>query len=251
MSAVILDEDQASIFDQQLKTLKLGTRRHQNQELSFKKLNSEHRHFVSREIGNFETVAVVSVVVRKKELTEELRDENRLYLFALRLLLERLSWFGQKHHGIMKYTLSHIIRFKKELLREYEARLRNSNTEIKWDFLDPKGGSLSVPKVLPQLQLADLVASSIGLAFNAPSDVKPTDVTHLLNLYPRVWSTAEKTIYSYGLKLFPKPENVKTAYPEVAVLRERCISYAGYGCPSVTSCRHTSVRQNDIKKSDT
>lgn len=241
MSAVILDESQVQDFEEAFAALKVGTRRQPNQELTFKRLNDQHRVFVSSEIGSFEKTTVISVVLCKRSLTDEFQDENRLYLFALRLLLERLSWFGQKHRGVVKYTLSHIIRFKKELLRRYEDILRDSITQIKWQYLDPKGGSLNVPKQVPQLQLADLVASSIGLAFNAPNLEKPTDAVHLENIYPRVWAPSPGKIHSYGLKFFPAPENVKTAYPEVAVLQERCMSYTVTGCPSVTSCRHTST----------
>lgn len=241
LSAVILNEVDVAGFERIYKDLMIGTRRQEGQELTFKKLNTDYRKFVSKALGESENAIVISVVICKRQLTEAFRNENRLYLYALKLLLERLSWFGERNGGPVKYTISHIIRFKKEHLREYEGILRNMDTRIKWAHLDPKGGKFNVPKKVRQLQLADLVASSIGLAFNKPSEIKSTDSTYLENIYPRIWALGPEKILSYGLKFFPTPQNVKTAYPEVAVLRERCMSYAVNGCPSVTSCRHASA----------
>ena len=226
--------------------LKRETGRLENHEISFKRLDQSQRHVVSSSLGKFGAATAVAVVIRKSELTDELRDENRLYLYALRLLLERLSWLGKSWRSTISYTLSHITRFKIEHLRSYEEALRNSNTEIKWEFLDPKGGSLNGPKNLVQLQMADLFASSIGIAFNEPNTTTSTESIHLENLYPRFWAPTPAKIHSYGLKIFPVAKNVKAAYPEVAALLERCMSYANYGCPSVTSCRHTSVKLNGI-----
>lgn len=247
LSAVIFDQDDENKFDLEIKELKKGTGRLEQHGISFKKLSDPQRKFVSERLGQFSAATTIAVVIRKSALTDELRNENRLYLYALRLLLERLSWLGKSKKATVKYTISHITRLKIEQLRSYEDALRNTQTEIKWDFLDPKGGSLNVPGKIEQLQMADLFASSIGIAFNAPSETRPTDHSYLENFYSRLWAPSPGKIHSYGLKMFPPQQNVKATYPEVAALQERCMSYANYGCPSVTSCRHTSVTYNGTK----
>ncbi len=247
LSAVVFDQDAENKFELEIKELKRGTGRLEQHEISFKKLSDAQRKFVSERLGQFSAATTIAVVIRKADLTDELRNEHRLYLYTLRLLLERLSWFGKSKQSVVKYTMSHITRLKMEQLRSYEDALRNSSTEIKWNFLDPKGGSLNVPGKVEQLQMADLFASSIGIAFNAPSEIRPTDHTYLENFYSRLWAPSPGKIHSYGLKIFPRKQNVKVAYPEVATLQERCMSYTNYGCPSITSCRHTSVTPYGIK----
>ena len=247
LSAVVFDEQDRDDFKREMKALKGGTGRLEDHEISFKRLSDVQRQYVSERLGQFGAATTIAIVIRKTDLTDELRNEQRLYLYTLRLLLERLSWLGKSRQAIVKYTISHITRLKMEQLRSYEDALRNTPTEIKWNFLDPKGGSLNVPGKIEQLQMADLFASSIGIAFNAPSETRPTDHSYLENVYSRLWAPSPGKIHSYGLKMFPPQQNVKAAYPEVATLQERCMSYANYGCPSVTSCRHTSVTHNGTK----
>lgn len=140
------------------------------------------------------------------------------YLYAFRFLLERISWLAKQHGEQAQYTLAHIRRFKLENLRDYEASLRGLPTEIKWPNLDPKGGDISQPKILEQLQLADLVASSCGIAFNSPENTGVVETSYLRALRMRFYQPSGKSLTSYGLKMHPWNENTKAAYPWVAAL---------------------------------
>lgn len=198
--------------------LRQMTGRQPSHELSFKKLSDEHRHLVSRRIGQVSWLRSVTVVVCKDHIPDSLPDDNVRYLFALRFLLERISWLARSKSERASYTLAHIQRFKLSNLRQYEAILRSLDTQIAWGHLDAKGGRLAQPKELDALQLADLVASSHGIAFNPPANTLRVELAHLRNLRKIMYQPDGRQLTSYGLKMHPWNTSTKAAYPWVAAL---------------------------------
>ncbi|KTS09522.1 hypothetical protein RSA3_12950 [Microbacterium testaceum] len=158
------------------------------------------------------------MIVCKDHIPNSLPDDNVRYLYAFRYLLERVSWLARSKGEVAAYTLAHIRRFRLANLREYEAILRAMDTQIAWGNLDPHGGRLDQPKNLDQLQLADLVASSHGIAFNAPANTGATDTTHVRALRRIIYHPEGSKLTSYGLKMHPWNDDTKAAYPWVAAL---------------------------------
>jgi hypothetical protein len=125
------------------------------------------RLHISRTLGQAHWLKTAAVVACKRHLPESELNESQIYLYQLRFLLERLSWLGRHHAEVVSYTVAHIKRFEVSALREYEEALRRGPSQIAWEWLDPKGGTIDQPQRNERLQLADLVASATGSAFNA------------------------------------------------------------------------------------
>jgi hypothetical protein len=218
LSAVMFRAHAVPYAEELLKRMRIATRRGEGHELHFNKLANEHRHVVSSMLGQETWLRVSSVVVCKNHLPhDDLTDDER-YLHAFRLLLERVSWLAKDYGETAYYTLAHIQRFKLSTLRAFEARLRSIDTEIRWTNLDPAGGQLNHPKTLELLQLADIAASSTGIAFNPPMNTGVAEPAYLMNLSPALYRRAGGKLTSYGLKMYPWWESTKAAYPWVATL---------------------------------
>lgn len=218
MSAVMFRSHSTTLATELLAELRKATGRQTSHELSFKKLSDPHRATVATRIGAASWLQTSTVVVCKDHVPNSLPDDNVRYLYAFRFLLERISWLARTHKEKADYTLAHIQRFKLENLRAYEGILRAMDTQIAWDNLLPEGGRINQPKVLEQLQLADLVASSCGIAFNAPENTKKVELSYIRALRPNMFQPSGRSLTSYGLKMHPWNETTKAAYQWVAAL---------------------------------
>lgn len=139
------------------------------------------------------------------------------YLYTLRYLLERLSWFARERNLVLEVTLAHVVRFKIEKLRTYEQILRADPTcQIAWAWLDEAGAKIDQPNRVELLQMGDLTASSIATAFE-PDRFGNTEDRYLRELSPRLYRR-KGNLTSYGLKLHPWSDSTRAAYPWVAAL---------------------------------
>lgn len=177
---------------------------------------------VAQSLGSAGFLKIFSVVVCKRHLPDVGMNDDQAYLYTLRFLLERLSWFARAQSRELRYTIAHIVRFKIETLREYEAILRATpppTCNIEWPFVDPHGGRLGQPSQVDMLQLADAAASATFNAFE-PDQFGNTETRYLRELMPRVWrrGSAANALTSYGLKVHPWSSTTKAAYPWVATL---------------------------------
>jgi hypothetical protein len=181
------------------------------------KSHSDRVH-AARSLGQM-PVTIASVVVCKRHIGgPRLPDEHHAYLYTLRFLLERLSWFANRQRAVLTYTLASIVRFKLEKLREYEAILRTDRRcHITWAALAATGGRIDQPSRIEQLQLADIAASGIFKAFE-PDDYGNTEQRYLEELAPRLYRNPPGPLTSYGLKMHPWNDKTRAAYPWVAAL---------------------------------
>lgn len=166
-----------------------------------------------------EWLTVSSVVACKRlfEPDQHLPDDDTSYLYTLRLLLERLSWFADDRGCTLHYTLAHVVRFKLAKLREYEAKLRAlPGCQIRWNAI-AGGGVIAQPNRVEYLQLADIAASATGAAFN-PDPFGNTEQRYLRELSPRLYRRAHGKLTSYGLKMHPWGPRTEAAYPWVTSL---------------------------------
>lgn len=215
MSAVVIDPIQQEFLANDLKHLKKLTGRLPHHELSFKRLKDNHRATVTTYLGQIDWATLISVVVCKRHLVDSLSDDTDRYLYTLKLLLERLSWLARRRQKVMHYTLAHIKGMKLETLREYENYLRNINTEIAWNHLSIHGGKLDQPIRLEGLQIADLIASSTGVAFNASPRSGRVHPEYFEPLVKHLYNPSPGKLASYGLKMHPWNLSTKATYPWV------------------------------------
>jgi hypothetical protein len=224
LSAVVLDPSDHSTLERDLLHLKQITGRRADHELSFKRLSEDDRAKVTEYLGQVSWPIVISVVVCKRYLGNTLPNDTERYLYTLRFLMERLSWLARDKRKVLHYTLAHIKGMKIERLRGYESQLRAMETQIAWNFLSEAGGRLDQPKRLPGLQIADLIASSTGIAFNPSPRTGKVHREFFDPLTRHLYKSSRGKLLSYGLKMHPWNENTKAAYPWVAALSERHVA---------------------------
>jgi hypothetical protein len=163
-------------------------------------------------------LTVSTVVVCKRHLAASpLPNEHYAYLFTLRFLLERLSWFARDRNATLSYTLAHVVRFRLATLRQYEARLKQAQTAIDWKYLQPPAGAIDQPSRVEQLQLADTAASATFQAFE-PDKYGNTETRYLHELASVLYRRPGGRLTSYGLKIHPLTNATRAAYPWVAAL---------------------------------
>lgn len=184
--------------------------------LSWKNIRTHpQRLHVARKMGGCSDLTISVVVVCKRYL-EPLQEQNLSYMFAFRLLLERLSWIAVANHTQIETTLAQISGFKMEQLREYERRLKGDITEIKWAAI--KGATkIDQPNRIEHLQLGDLAASAIAQAFNV-DEFGNAERRYLMEIAPRLYRRGSGALTSYGLKFLPWNDATKRAYAWVTRL---------------------------------
>jgi len=159
----------------------------------------------------------ISVAVHKSSLDEPevfQAEKRRLYVYAIRYLVERVSWFCREMRrrndlgdGTAEIVFSHRRGMSYENIREYLRILRLRPTQIYWNAIDPRQ-ILALPHEQRMgLQVADAVASSIfqGLEKNRFGH---TEDRYARTLAPVIWRRKGKC-RGYGLKIWPKEAEAK------------------------------------------
>lgn len=220
LSAVIIPEDFLPSAAALLAQLRSELRRRPGDPLHWRNLKGHApRVHAAKTLGSAGTTTVSSVVVCKRHLPPSELDEDQAYLYTLRFLLERMSWYARDVGAELTYTLAHVVRFKLEKLRAYEERLRAMwwGCQIAWGNLDSRGGHIDQPNRIEFLQLADVAASATFAAFE-PDQFGNTEVRYLQELAPALYRRSGGALTSYGLKMHPWRDATKAAYPWVAAL---------------------------------
>lgn len=129
-----------------------------------------------------------------------------MYLWAIRLLLERVSWFIRDTGGGSSIvTFAHLKRFKTSKLHSYREALRHSPTSVHWPSFDGHQFRLNAPHAVDMLQLADIGASALFKAVE-PDRYGNPEPRYLAELRPIVYRRPPGPVTSYGLKVFPAVE---------------------------------------------
>ncbi len=128
-----------------------------------------------------------------------LTDHAAMYNYALRRLIERISWYVDGQHGIAILTFAHVRRFPYERMNQYLLALRQGKTDIKWRSFS---GSprISTPGQTKLLQLADLATGCIASAVR-PDDYGDVEGTYIRQIADRIYSRPPGHICSYGLNV--------------------------------------------------
>lgn len=159
-------------------------------------------------------IRTVSVLIHKPTITEPERFQNepfRLYRYATRLLVERVSWLCRDFRkpgegdGICELVFSNRSAMSYDDLRRYLTLLKDkpgSDVRIDWAAIDPQKVRAVNHDQLAGLQMADAVASSLFYAVNL-SQYGEAEDRYFRMLRPTVYRHAKSGELGYGLKFWP------------------------------------------------
>ena len=225
VSAVIVRDENDATVREQLNTSKAILGLQPENVLHFRKLSHSKKVKICQEIGGFSVGCVISTVICKRRLEPfagaglpYLSNPNPLYLWAVRLVLERISWFVRDDGGGPAIvTFAHLTRFKAETLHNYRKALHVSETRIHWPSFSEHPFRINTPDKIHLLQVADCTASAIFKAVEKDS-FGITERRYLAELRPVIYRYGTSPVTSYGLKVFPP--NVALADGELHFLQQ-------------------------------
>ncbi len=200
-------------------------KRPERKPLHFRDLRHEHRVPYAERISG-SGLRAFSILVHKPSLMEpeNFAQGNRLYFYATRYLLERVSWYCRDHRpqqdtgdGSVEVVFSNRSGMSYESLRGYLKRLEANSpawgVTIDWNVINcDQVRSLCHGKRMG-LQIADAVASSAYYAVQ-PSQYGFTEDRYLRILLPRFYRY-KGSLWGYGIKLWPKEAEAIRARGEV------------------------------------
>jgi hypothetical protein len=198
--------------------------------LHFRELRHEQRVPYVRAIGEAQ-VRTVSVLIHKPSIKEPERFQSesfRLYRYATRLLLERVSWLCRDQRkdgdgdGTAEITFSNRSAMSYDDLRHYLGHLRETaeakDVRVDWNVVRPERVKAVNHDQLAGLQIADAVASGIYFAVNL-SQYGEVEDRYLHLLAPTIYRH-KKTALGYGLKFWPEDfETLTGALPHLAAFQ--------------------------------
>jgi hypothetical protein len=208
-AVIVRDDDEASVR-QQLAVLRSELGRAPGDTLHFQKLTHTHRRRACRTLADLGTVTVATVTICKRTITDpatgsatQIATADGMYLYALRMLLERVSWFirDSPDAGTGLVTIAHLKRFTRAHLDDYVAKLRSSSSNVAWASFGDHPFKISTPGILDMLQVADIAVSGVFKALE-PDKFGETERQYLERLAPAIYRRGGKPT-TYGLKVFP------------------------------------------------
>jgi hypothetical protein len=217
LSAAILPDAEEATARAALASLRSDFGLPPNHVLHFQKLAHTRRVRACQVVGALSDMRITNVVVCKRYFGSAfLTSPITQYLFTLRLLLERISWYVDSRGGQAYVTFAHIKGFKVADLHNYIAILQSMPTEIRWGALYVPL-RMDQPSVIELLQMADTVASATAQAFE-PDDFGNTERRYVTELAGCLYRYPGSPITTYGMKLHPKAALSVSDYAWVSAL---------------------------------
>jgi hypothetical protein len=225
-AVVVADSDDAKLRDE-LRSLREDLGRRPGHVLHFVKFSHSQRLKAVQDLASSCAATIINVIVHKDLIGQPLptgemahiSKPDPMYLWALRLLLGRVSWFVDDHGGKEAIvTFAHLKGFKAQKLHDYRAALETtSDLKIRWRVFAGHPFRIESPGSVELLQLADTAASALFRAVE-PDVFGNTETRYLEELGPKLYCREGGSITSYGLKVFPA--NVADESGPLAFLRE-------------------------------
>jgi hypothetical protein len=163
------------------------------------------RRFVSRELAKL-PVVITNTIVLKRPLMgtgTELSDAGSMYNYAIRRVLERITWYVRARGGNVIITFAHVRNFPYHRLWRYLGRLREQDTEIRWSLIQGRI-LIEQPNRSRYLQLADLAAGTLGSALR-PDKFGEPEPAYFRELFHRIYIQGGGDVTSYGMNLIGPP----------------------------------------------
>jgi hypothetical protein len=198
----------------QLTSLRAELGRQPGHTLHFRKLTHSQKIKVCQDISGFAFDTIVAATMVKPRFAEPLPSGNTsyikqadpMYLWSVRLILERVSWYvGENGGGPALVTFGHLTRFPAIKLHSYRQALELSPTQIRWSVYNGHQFRLDHPNNIELLQVADTAASSLYKAVE-PDEYGNREDRYLRALAPKLYRRGMANVTSYGLKVFPTSE---------------------------------------------
>lgn len=185
-------------------------------KLHFQRLSHDRRAALSYYLSQ-RPIRTISICWDKREITDDDRDHtlaasSRLHHYAIRYLIERISWLawhnaqpGAPIASRLVFSKCKNLRYK--VIQQYLTHLRNLPNSIRWDAVDTDNLIIKPSSELLGLKAADAVASSIyrGLELNPHGRTEPTYARHLRS----VTYNHNGQLIRYGLKIMPRIPEVQ------------------------------------------
>jgi len=210
VSAVVVRDESDATVREELNAAKARIGLQPGNVVHFRKLPHSKKVRICRDVSGFSLDRITSVVICKKQLEPfpggglpYISNPDPLYLWAVRLLLERVSWLIRDNGGGTSIvTFAHLTRFKSEKLHNYRAALENSETSIHWASFAGHPFRINHPEKVHLLQVADCSASAFYKAVEE-DQYGITEGRYLQELRPKLYRYGTSPVTSYGLKVFP------------------------------------------------
>jgi len=208
VAAVIVNDKRDALARQHLEQLRSDLGRKPGQPLHFLKFSHAQRLRAAQAVAKFPIRAVTSVILCKEPLRDsretELTSADPMYLYVLRMLIERVSWCVQRSGGTAaKVTFAEVKGFQGDKLHDYRERLEaRDDVTIDWSIFQGHPFQIGRPANVELLQLADTAASAIAQAVE-PDDFGNTETRYLKEMRRKIFCPDGAAMTSYGLKAFP------------------------------------------------
>jgi Protein of unknown function (DUF3800) len=210
-SAIIVRDDLHSAAITEVASLRAALRRHPGHVIHFQRLGHSQRVKAAQDLATSSVAAVTNVILCKRGFDQPdpagdlayITNPDPMYLWGMRLLLERVSWYIRDHGGGASIvTFAHVRRFRARKLHEYRRALELSPTNIHWPSFNGHPFRIDSPRRIELLQFADVAASALFRA------VEPDEYGNLARRYirevvPKLYRYGNARLTSYGLKVFP------------------------------------------------
>jgi hypothetical protein len=214
LSAVIVRKREDAAIVRLVDDVRKQLDRPPRKPLHFRDLRHEHRlPFVDR-IAR-ERLGTVSLLVHKPSLREpeKFREEFRLYFYAARYVLERVSWYCRDHvtsrdmgDGSAEIVFSNRSDLSYPEMRTYLAYLKANtgllDVRIEWRAISPERIVSYTPGKRAGLQVADAVATSFFKAVEL-SRLGFAEDRYARMLKPIVYGYKGRRL-GYGVKFWPR-----------------------------------------------
>lgn len=181
------------------------------QVLHFQKFSHSQRIKAAQDLAGSSIGAIASAILCKRGFDQPnpagdlayIANPDPMYLWAVRLVLERVSWYIRDHGGgAAVVTFAHVRRFQTQKLHDYRQALERSDTSIEWTAFAGHPFKIGSPDRVELLQVADTAASALFRAVE-PDEFGNVERRYLEELAPKVYRRSTRPVTSYGLKVFP------------------------------------------------
>lgn len=180
--------------------------------LHFRDLKHEARRYFAEKVGSSDFIRTVTILVYKQFLDQGIfrRKGNRLFLYASRLLIERISWCCRDWAGLeadskVRLVFSSKGGLKVEEIMGYLSRLTTERERHEYrgvDNIDIENTLILTSGRAVGLQIADAVASSYFFAVekNRLNRVEPSYMQQIRHLS---YASQGGCVFRNGVKIFP------------------------------------------------
>lgn len=212
-TAIAVRDDDDAKARAELDALRCSLGRQPGQVLHFQRFSHSQRLKAVQDLAGSSVAAIFNVVLCKRGFREPSPADMRniikpdpMYLWAVRLLLERISWYVRDEgDGPAIVTFGHVRRFRVQKLHDYRRALERDGTGVHWAAFEGHRFRTATPEKVELLQFADTAASALFRALE-PDEFGNHERRYLEELVPKLYRRDPGSITSYGLKVFPSEE---------------------------------------------